>query len=299
MKLPDRAGPSSLKINPLVFLGGISMLLEEDRHTEAGLLQKRRCKIFGSVAAKRIRAARDCQFSLLPQEELARLAVGWYEAAAQATLHGNFSLISEWMKRQTQTSAEQNFELADVLELLRICRTVALHEEKWDADLFLVVDEVINETLQSIRSELPWEIPPKLDYVSASAPASPVAQSVANAVRGAVQAEAKAGPWSQGQSQNRRDFGRNRLKLPIRVVNFNADIREIKLTENISLSGLYFLTRNPSYHAAMAVKVTYPYWTDSGAINVEYAGKVVRIDRRMDGWFGIAVDFHDLSPRPF
>jgi hypothetical protein len=282
------------------------MLLEEDRHTEAALLQKRRCKIFGSVAAKRIRAARDCQFSLLPQEELARLAVGWYEAAAQATLHGNFSPISEWMQRQAQTSAEQNFELADVLELLRICRTVALQEEKWDADLFLIVDEVINETLQAIRSKMPWEIPRKLDYVTGSSAASPVAQPVANAVpvanvvpnalRGDVQREVKPGPWSQGQSQNRRDFGRNRLRLPIRVVSSGAEFREVMLTENISRSGLYFLTRNASYQPAMALKVTYPYWTDSGAINTEYAAKVVRIDRRMDGWFGIAVDF-DNFPR--
>ena len=284
------------------------MLLEEDRHTEAALLQKRRSKMFGLAAAKRIRAARDCQFSLLPQEELGRLAVGWYEAAAQATINGNFSPISEWMQRQAQTSAEQNFELADVLELLRICRTVALQEEKWDADLFSVVDEVINETLQAIRSKMPWEIPRKLDYVSGSAPASQAAPPVANAVpvastvpvgMQAVQTEAKPEPWSQGQSQNRRDFGRNCLRLPIRVVSSSADICEIMLTENISLSGLYFLTRNASYQKLMAVKVTYPYWTDSGAINIEYAGKVVRIDRRMDGWFGIAVDCHDFSPRPF
>ena len=85
------------------------MLLEEDRRTEAGDAQRRRSKMFGATVAKRVRSSCDCQFSLLPHEELSRLATGWYEAAAEATLNSNFSPIAGWMQRQAKTSAQQNF----------------------------------------------------------------------------------------------------------------------------------------------------------------------------------------------
>jgi hypothetical protein len=280
------------------------MLLEEDKHTEAGDSQKRRARVFGAKAAKRIRVCRDCQFSLLPPEELSRLATGWYEAAAEATLNGDFSPISEWVRRQARTSAEQNFELADTLELFRLCRTAAIEQEKWDQDLFSVVDDVINETLQSIRSEVSWEIPRKLNYLSTVAseegsPASQVEAPRPATIVDAVVSQTKEPyePWSFGQSTNRRDFARNRLRLPIRVTSSSRNIREVMLTENISRGGLYFLTRDSSYHLKMQLRVTYPYWTDPGAINKEYAAEVVRIDRRTDGWSGIAIDVADLSRR--
>jgi hypothetical protein len=188
------------------------MLLEEDRRTESGDAQKRRSKVFGATVAKRVRSSRDCQFSLLPYEELSRLAACWYEAAAEATLNGNFSPIAEWMRRQAKTSAQQNFKLADVLELLRLCRTAVIEQEKWTEDAFSVVDEVVNETLQSMRSEVLWEIPTGLNYLSNDTPtAGDASRSSSPVVTSVTQIDEIREHWSHGESQNRRDFGRNRL----------------------------------------------------------------------------------------
>ena len=41
----------------------------------------------------------------------------------------------------------------------------------------------------------------------------------------------------------------------------------------------------------MALKVTYPYWIEVGAINREYNAKIVRMDRMTYGYCGIAVEF--------
>jgi hypothetical protein len=269
------------------------MLLEEDRRTEAGDAHKRRSRLFGAIVGKKARSSRDCQFSLLPEEELSRLATGWYAAAAEATLNSNFSPLAEWIRRQTKTSAQQNFQLGDVLELLRLFRTAAIQQEKWAEDTFSVLDEVINETLQSLRSEVPWEIPTRLNYLSnethsaigGPGSASPVVAAVA-------QANEIHEPWSPGESQNRRDFGRNRLKLPIRVrAAENVSLDELAYSENVSRSGLYFLTRNRSYKLKMSVMITYPYWSESGAINCEYKAKVLRMDAMTDGSWGVAVEF--------
>jgi hypothetical protein len=148
------------------------MLLEEDRRTEARDAQKRRSRMFGAMVARRIRRSGNCQFALLPEEELSRLVTGWYAAAAEATLNSNFSPITEWMQRQAKTAAQQNFTFADMLELLRLCRTSAIQQEKWTEDVLSGVDEVINETFQLIRSDVLWEIPTRLNYLSNNAPDS-------------------------------------------------------------------------------------------------------------------------------
>lgn len=284
---------------------GTAMLLDLDKVTEAGQSQQQRCAAFGAMAAKNIRAARNCQFALLPYEELARLASGWYDASAQAMLSANCVPISAWTQAQAQLAAKQNFKLDDVLELLRICRSAAIQGEKWSEDVFSIVDDAINDALQSIGSRVSWTLPRSLNYVSGvdtqyeakvpprfeprHAPGAPAIKP----------AEEVSEPWSGNWSNDRRDFGRNCLKLAIRVRTATAlAIDELTYSENVSRSGLYFRTRNSSYKLRMSVKVTYPYWSEPGAINREYRAKVVRLDPMTDGSFGVAVEFTEtLGPR--
>jgi hypothetical protein len=267
------------------------MLLDIDKITEASQAQAQRCAAFGARTAENIRAANNCQFALLPHEELARLASGWYAASAQAMLNANYSPISAWVQAQALLAAGQNFNLEDVLELLRICRGAAIQGEKWNEDMFSIVDDVINETFQSIGSAVPWIVPSPLNYVFANTHRPETA-----AVKSPEQASE---PWSGNSCDNRRDFGRNCLKFPIQVrATANHPVDELVYSENVSRSGLYFLTRNASYKLQMAVLVTYPYWTDPGAINRQYRAKVVRIDSMIDGSFGLAVEFTEsLGPR--
>jgi len=285
------------------------MLLDEDRATEASQFQRQRCAAFGAMTAEKIRAAANCQFSLLPHDELARLASGWYDASAQAMLNSNYSAINTWTQVQAQLAAEQNFELADLLELLRICRSAAIQGEKWNEDIFSVVDDAINDALRSISSDVSWTMPGSLNYLSANLSAGatkpePTARpgtthSTASHAAVPEQSAEDLEPWSGDWSDDRRDFGRNCLKLAIRVREpAGGAVDELTHSQNVSRSGLYFLTRNSSYKLQMALKVTYPYWTEPGAINREYRAKVLRLDRMADGSFGVAVEFTEsLGPR--
>jgi PilZ domain len=282
------------------------MPLDTDRVTEAAKSQSRRCAVFGATVAKKIRAAAHCQFALLPHEELARLASGWYEASAQAMLSGNYVPLSTWTQEQARRAAGQNFELEDVLELLRICRGAAIQGDQWREDALSVIDDTINDALRSLGSGVVWAIPGTLTYVSANAarperaPQPRVAEQTAVSAAVLEQPEASSEPWSENSSGDRRDFGRNGLRFPIRVRTAgDRCIDELSYSENVSRSGLYFYTRSTSYRMQMTVKVTYPYWTERGAINREYDAKVVRLDRMTDGSFGVAVEFTEsLGARP-
>ena len=280
------------------------MLLDEDKVTEAGHSQKQRCAAFGARTAGKIRAAKNCQFSLLPHEELARLASSWYDACAQAMVHGNYAPIDRWTGGQAQLAAAQHFELQDMLELLRICRTSAIQDEKWSEDIFSVVDEAINETLRLIGSGVSWNIPASLDYLRGTAvtpePPKPLCVPQPAPAQTAVPPPSISETWSGKWSDNRRDFGRNCLKLPIRVrAAAGVFLEEVTQTENVSRSGLYFITRRSTYELQMALKITYPYWTELTAINRDYSAKVVRLDRLRGDRVGVAVEFTDsLGPAP-
>jgi hypothetical protein len=281
------------------------MLFDEDRVTEAQQSQLQRCVAFGAMTAEKIRAAENCRFSLLPHEALARLASSWYGASAQAMLNGNYAPILNWTQVQSQLAAEEQFHLEDVLELLRICRSVAIQKEKWSEDIFSIVDDAINEALVSVAPEVAWTIPRTLDYLSVSGskpePAAPehaAQSSFSTAVL--EQPDALPGIWSENWSDDRRNFGRNCLRLPIRIriAGPQASLDEITRTRNVSRSGLYFLTQRSTYSPEMALKVTYPYWTELGAINREYGANIVRMDRMKDGSVGVAVEFTEsLGPR--
>jgi PilZ domain-containing protein len=253
------------------------MPFEEFEVTEAQLLQRQRSESFGARTAKRIRAAENCLFSLLPYEELSRRAAGWYEACAQGMLRGNYAPIDAWIRSQSRIAMAEGFTPQDLLQLLLICRNSAIEVERWNEELLSTIEEVINEVLVATRTELAWNFPEKMAY-----PAHEKREANANGLRKPV--EEKAG--------ERRSFERNRLRLPIRVCGTgnHGQMEEITHTQSISRGGLYFVTRE-DYREGQILKITYPYWTESGGINSEYRAKIVRLDRLSEGAWGIAVEF--------
>jgi hypothetical protein len=121
---------------------------------------------YSTAAAEQLREAKECQFSFLPFEELAHLAGFWYEACAEAMVRGNYSALDRWIRTQAQMASEQGFELVSLLELLRVCRRVAIEKEGWNSEQFHEVDTVINECLAALRSQVSWKIPEGLDYIT-------------------------------------------------------------------------------------------------------------------------------------
>jgi len=256
------------------------MPFEEQEATGAQVLQRERGEKFAPQAADRIRAAERCLFSLLPHEELSRMAGEWYDACSQAMLRGNYSPIDTWVRTQSTLAATQGFAPADLLQLLGICRKSAIEVECWNEDIFSAVDDVMQEVFRSIRSKLPWNALDDMDYHLDA----PVVVEQGAPIVEEVKEETRTG--------NRRRFTRNRLQLPIRVLGSNGNGRaeEITRTQSISRGGLYFVS-SKGYPKDQAMKINFPYWDSPGGINLEYAVKVVRLDRRPDGTWGVGVDF--------
>lgn len=91
---------------------------------------------------------------------------------------------------------------------------------------------------------------------------------------------------------DRRGKRRTRISQPVRVrpsepiVN---DFDEVRATINVCRNGLYFDTGRNSYKVGMRLFITFPFHQDVQAINLEYIGRVVRIDTLRDGRFAVAV----------
>jgi hypothetical protein len=266
------------------------MHLEQQEATEAQLLQRERSEKFGGQAAERIRAAENCLFSLLPHEELARLAGEWYQACSQAMLRGNYSQIDIWVRSQSQRAAEQGFAPQDLLKLIQICRQSAIELESWNEDIFSAVDEVMQEAFGAIRSKLAWK-----DQNGIDRPASEPSKPEAAAPSAETVQEQQPEEWTS----DRRKFARNRLRFPIRVISSGPKgFEEITQTHSISRSGLYFVTPE-EYKKDQVLKINFPYWSEHGGINTEYSAKVVRLDRRPDQTWGVGVDFlESLGRKP-
>jgi hypothetical protein len=252
------------------------MPIEEIEATGAQLVQQERCKNFAALTAERIRAARNCQFSLLPREELARLVANWYESYALAMMRGNFAAIDQWIRFQSERAASEGFAREDVVELLRLCRSSAIETEKWDPDIVAEVDEVVDEALGGTNK---W---------TSAKQREPVEEAQADSE------ESVPRPTKNGRAVERRSFDRNRLQLPIRVrgVGKQSHLEEVTHTQSISRGGLYFVTRE-TYQANQILKISYPFWTDPGAINCEYPAKVMRVDRISDHAWGVGIQFLD------
>ena len=260
-------------------------LLPEAETTKAKSRQDERRQVYAAAAGERLRAAEDCQFSLLPYEELVRVASTWYEAAAEAMLRGNYSAIDDLIRAQTRVAADQGFELDDLLELLRVCRRVAIEKDGWNEDQFTDVDAVIGDALAALRGKVAWEIPAGLNYVTGETTAD---REQAQRDREAAEVAAKA---AQPRGE-RRIHGRNKLHMPIRVRGILSEgpVDEITRTDNVAKGGVYFLSDKPYFKGA-ALQVMYPYWSTPGAINHEYPAEVVRLDEKEGRPKGIAVRF--------
>jgi len=260
------------------------MLLQKTEATKTQSRQQRqRCERFAAATADAIGAAGNCLFSLLPYQERRRQAASWYEACAQAMLCGNYALLDEWIRQQTCTAAAENFELNDLLQLLRICRRSAIQIDGWDEDIFSGVDEVINEGLRAIRAHVSWNIPNDLNYLT---------EAGSRLGRQPKSNETETNARAQAREDDRRRSGRNRLALPIRVrcTTDRNQTEEINSTLNVSLSGFYFSTRE-NYKIGSRLQVAFPYWAAPGSINREYAARVTRLDPLPDGSLGVAVEF--------
>jgi hypothetical protein len=258
-------------------------MLPDDTQIGKEQLRQQPRERFVAGTAEAIGASWNCLFSLLPYEERARQAASWYDACTQGTLRGNYSQLYEWIQHQACTAAEENFKLEDLLELLRICRRSALEVERWNKDLFSAVDEVINEGLLGIRTKVPWNISSDLNYLE---------ESECNPALNWELNPAEPGAPGKISRKERRKYSRGFVALPIRVhgTTQQGQIEEITTTQSISLGGLYFITRR-SYGDGSELKVTYPFWTDLGAINREYAARVDRLDHLPEKTWGVAVEF--------
>lgn len=252
-------------------------LVPREEPREARARRKARRERYAAAAGERLRAASDCQFSLLPYEELARTAALWYDACAEAVLKGNYVSLDNLVRHQARVAAKQGFTLADLLELLRLCRQVAIEKEGWNEDQFAEVDAVIDEALGRLRPDLvgAWTIPEGLNYLTGKSHAHREQEERAPATKAA----------------ERRTHGRSKLRLLIRVRGLLASgpVDETTRTENVAKGGIYFLSRN-AYFKGMNLQVTYPYWDTPGAINKEYPAEVVRIEER-GNTRGVAVKF--------
>ena len=246
---------------------------DEERSDSAARAGARRER-YAELAAERLHGAADCQFCLLPYQELARAAGIWFEAASEAMMRANYGPLDEMIRDQVRVAAEQGFELDDILQLLRILRETAIKEECWNPDQLADMDDVIDEALQRLRGQVAWTIPDGLKYLTGE---SRDQRDLAAA---------------QKESSERRKNTRNHLRLPIRVKTYLpvGAVDEITRTENVARGGLYFLSKN-AYYKDVRLHIMYPYWESPGAINPEYPAEVIRIDDEGSDIRGIAVRF--------
>jgi hypothetical protein len=253
------------------------MPFQEEETTGGQLLQRERGKRFANQTAERIRSVETCLFSVLPHEELSRMAEEWYEACAQAMLRGNYAPIDIWIRSQARLATTQGFAAEDLLQLLLICRLSAIENESWNEDIFSAVDEVMQEVFGSIYVNTPWKMA--------------VAPETSTDTMTQVDASALS-PGVEEWTSNRRRFTRNRLRFPIRVRGSgpSGQFEEFTFTQSVSRGGLYFVAHK-KYENGQVLKISFPYWNDHSGINTEYSAKVVRLDDQLDRTWGVGIDF--------
>ncbi len=91
---------------------------------------------------------------------------------------------------------------------------------------------------------------------------------------------------------DRRNKRRVKIAQPVRVRPSEpgrTDFDEVSATLNVCRDGIYFPTELDSYYKGMRLFVTFPYSEEPGAINLEYIGEIVRVDKLLHGQHGIAV----------
>jgi hypothetical protein len=78
-------------------------------------------------------------------------------------------------------------------------------------------------------------------------------------------------------------------KLRVRPSEPAQNFDEVLSTINACRDGVYFATERKDYRKDMRLFVSFPYSEAPGAMNMEYIGRVVRIDALPRDRFGIAV----------
>jgi hypothetical protein len=245
---------------------------------------------FANYTVEKIRESLHCNFSQLSQQELVQCVTAWYESCVQAMLKYEYSMIDQWVSKHASMADSRGFELEDLLELLRVCRSSAIEVERWNEDVVSATDDVINEVLRRGVGNDSWKIPADFNYLNSKPPVnpSPVERTAA------VAEESPVEPASERRAANRA-----RLNLPIRVCGYGLTGYHLDLVlhaENFSCNGLYFVAKEP-FAKGLYLQVTCPYPDDSAATRKLLSAKVVRVDRRIDKSRGIAVQFLDPMPR--
>jgi hypothetical protein len=89
--------------------------------------------------------------------------------------------------------------------------------------------------------------------------------------------------------QERRSYPRYPTATSLLMCPFGPEYKEeVQTSSNASRDGLYFESRSTHYRVGMPVSVVMGYRADNPA-NSPCFGKVVRVDKRADGAFGVAV----------
>lgn len=244
---------------------------------------------YAAVAGEQLREATDCRFSFLPYDALVQISAGWYTAAVVAMLRGNYGPVEDWVRDQARIAAKQGYELNDLLQLMRLCRQIAIEKEGWVEDQMGAVDEVIDEALAAMSGKVIWIIPEGLQYVTGMGTADREAAKVAAATAGLPVGSAAAKKIVKPEAE-RRIHKRAYLKLPIRVRGWAGEqMTEVIQTVNVARGGLYFISKT-IFAEDLKLNIVYPYWEDSGEVHKEFPAEIVRTDPREDG-IGYAVKF--------
>jgi hypothetical protein len=78
--------------------------------------------------------------------------------------------------------------------------------------------------------------------------------------------------------------------MRIRPSDPNIDhFEDLRGSNSVSRSGVYFQSSEPSYEVGMRLFVTMPYSNDPASMNREYLAEVVRRDPLPTGMFGIGI----------
>ena len=262
---------------------------DDDTATEAQERERQRRDRYAAVAGEALGEAPECQFSVLPYEERVHTAANWYDACAMAMLYSNFSATERWIRDHATRAAEQGFQLNDLLLLLRRCREIALEKEGWNEDCLADFDAVVDEVIGSLSGKVPWEIAPRLNYLTGKTPE----QAQAERAVAAAAAASTPVPANELPVAERRTRRRNKLQLPIQIRGKTqvGPVDETTHTEDVARNGLYFVTEQPLSKGDQ-VMVTYPFWDAPGAINQAYPAEVVRVEGRKGKWGrGVALKF--------
>jgi len=92
--------------------------------------------------------------------------------------------------------------------------------------------------------------------------------------------------------RRRRRRAKITAQLHVRVANSPDAFEEVCMTVDVSRDGLLFTASKKGYWVGQALKVTFPYSTDAGALNQAQPADVVRVNEAPGGKFHVAVQFH-------